>query len=51
VEFARGFFPGQHPEHANMLEWCGEDFDPDKFDPKQATKVMRRGLPDWRNMD
>jgi len=50
-EFLEAIRNPKHPEHANMLEWCGEDFDPDKFDPKQATKEMKKGLPDWREME
>ena len=35
--------------HEEMLRWRGM-FDPEKFDAKKATKLMRRGLPNWRNM-
>lgn len=40
----------KHEEHENMLEWIGGRFDAEDFDPKQATKEMRKGLPDWRSM-
>jgi len=40
----------KHEEHESMLEWIGERFDPEDFDPKQATKAMKKGLPDWRSM-
>jgi hypothetical protein len=33
--------------HEEMLRWRGK-FDSEKFDAEKATKVMRRGLPDWR---
>jgi hypothetical protein len=29
------------------MEW-GSNFDPEKFDAKQATREMKKGLPDWR---
>ena len=35
--------------HEEMLRWRGK-FDPEKFDAVKATKRMRRGLPDWRQM-
>lgn len=39
-----------HEQHEDMLEWVGGRFDPDDFDPATATRLMRRGLPDWRLM-
>ncbi len=41
----------KHEEHDSLLEWIGGQFDPEAFDPKQATKEMKKGLPDWRSMD
>ena len=35
--------------HEDMLRWRGK-FDPEKFDAGKATKLMQRGLPNWRNM-
>jgi Plasmid pRiA4b ORF-3-like protein len=40
----------KHEEHENMLEWIGGRFDSEDFDPKKATKEMKKGLPDWRSM-
>jgi hypothetical protein len=40
----------EHEEHAGMLEWVGGRFDPEAFDPVKATREMRRGLPNWREM-
>lgn len=40
----------KHEEHENMLEWIGGSFDSEAFDAKQATKQMKKGLPDWRSM-
>ena len=39
----------KHEQHEEFLEWRGP-CDPDKFDAAKATKMMRRGLPDWRQM-
>jgi hypothetical protein len=33
----------------DMRKWIGGKFDPEKFDPKAATKAMKKGLPDWRD--
>jgi hypothetical protein len=40
----------KHEEHESMLEWIGGRFDPEEFDARAATKAMKTGLPDWRNM-
>ena len=36
-----------HEEHSDYLEWQGP-FDPEAFDARAASKMMRRGLPNWR---
>ena len=41
--------PPKHEQHEEMVEWGG-NFDPEKFDARLATKVMKKGLPDWRSM-
>ncbi len=40
----------QHEDHEHVREWIGSRFDPEAFDPKQATRKMEKGLPDWRSM-
>jgi len=40
----------KHEQHKEMLEWVGGKFDPEKFDAATATKMMKKGLPDWRSM-
>jgi len=37
-------------QHERFVEWIGGKFDPEDFDSENATKRMRRGLPDWRKM-
>jgi Plasmid pRiA4b ORF-3-like protein/Domain of unknown function (DUF6398) len=41
--------PG-HERHDELKEWLGGPFDPEAFDPADATRRMRRGLPNWRTM-
>jgi hypothetical protein len=38
----------KHEQHREFVEWCGK-FDAEKFDARQATKAMNKGLPDWRS--
>lgn len=46
-EFLEAVADPKHEQHDDFKEWVG-DFDPEKFDAQQATKVMKKGLPDWR---
>ena len=46
-EFLEALADPKHEQHEEMLEWGG-NYDPEKFDAKQATKDMKEGLPDWR---
>jgi len=32
----------RHPEHAEMAEWLGRDFDPEEFDAARVTALLRR---------
>jgi hypothetical protein len=41
----------RHAQHKEMLEWIGGPFDPEAFENERATKAMRQGLPDWREME
>lgn len=36
--------------HEEFMEWC-EPFDPEAFDAKAATGEMRKGLPNWGEME
>ena len=48
-EFLEALADPEHEQHDEFMEWGGE-FDPEKFDARQATKDMKDGLPDWRLM-
>jgi pRiA4b ORF-3-like protein len=37
----------KHEEHEAMRDWAG-DFDAEQFSTADATRRMRRGLPNWR---
>ena len=50
VDFLEAILNKKHEQHKDMLEWIGGQFDPEDFDPRAATKDMKRGLPDWRSM-
>jgi hypothetical protein len=50
ADFVEAIQDPDHEEHESLLQWAGGSFDPDSFDPVRATKVMQRGLPDWRRM-
>ena len=48
AEFVEAIGDPKHGRHAELLEWSGP-FDPEEFDPAEATKAMREGVPDWRD--
>jgi hypothetical protein len=47
TEFLQAIGDPEDEEYDRMLEWAG-DFDPEEFDAAKTTKLMRRGLHDWR---
>jgi len=49
LDYLEALADPKHEQHEEFLEWRGP-CDPDKFDAGKATKMMRRGLPDWRQM-
>jgi len=49
ADFLEAVSDPKHEEHKHMVEWIGRNFDPQKFDPVQASKAMKKGLPDWRD--
>jgi hypothetical protein len=34
-----------HPDHSNLTEWAPSDFDPEEFDPDDATEAMKMARP------
>ncbi len=46
-EFLEALADPKHEQHDAFVEWAGE-FDPEMFDAEKTTKLMRRGIPDWR---
>ncbi len=48
-EFLEALADPKHEQHDDFVEWRGP-FDAEAFDAEKATKAMRRGLPDWRQM-
>jgi len=49
AEYVEALADPKHERHEEFMEWSGP-FDPDDFDPKKATREMKKGLPDWRSM-
>lgn len=47
-EFLEALADPKHEQHDDFMEWGG-DFDPKDFDAVETTKVMKKGLPDWRS--
>ncbi|QDT48926.1 Plasmid pRiA4b ORF-3-like protein [Symmachiella dynata] len=47
AEFLEVIGDPKHEQHQEFLEWRGP-FAPEEFDAGKTTKLMRRGLPDWR---
>jgi hypothetical protein len=50
ADFLDAIGNNKHEQHKEMLRCVGGRFDPEQFDAAAATKSMRKGLPDWRNM-
>ena len=49
-EFLQAIANPKHEEHEACLKWAGGAFDSEKFSATAATKRMRQGLPNWREM-
>lgn len=44
-DFLKAIADPKHERHEELLEWLGDDFDPEAFDAETATKEMRRVKP------
>ncbi len=49
AEYLEALADPKHEQHDDFVEWGG-DFDSEEFDAAKTTKLMRRGLPNWRDM-
>ena len=49
-EYLEAITDPNHEHHQEFME-CRGPYDPEAFDAKAATKKMRRGLPNWREME
>jgi Plasmid pRiA4b ORF-3-like protein len=47
-EFLEALADPKHEQHEDFVQWSGRGYYPESFDPIQATKHMKRGLPNWR---
>jgi len=48
AEYLAALANPKHECHDEYMEWSGP-FDPVDFEPKKATREMKKGLPDWRS--
>jgi len=39
-QLLEAFADPSHPEHQELLEWLGEDYEPEKFDAQEANRVF-----------
>jgi hypothetical protein len=51
ADFVQAMADPEDERHEELVQWLGEEFAPEAFDPVVATARMRQGLPDWRRMD
>ena len=50
ADFLEAIADPENEQHEELREWIGGKFDPEAFDPVEATRRMKRGLPDWRDL-
>jgi hypothetical protein len=48
-EYLEAIADPRHERHREMLDWNGP-FNPNTFNPRQATQVMQEGILDWRKL-
>ena len=39
-DFLKVYYDKAHPEHEEMVEWAGEDFDPERFDFEEVNRIL-----------
>ena len=49
-EYLEALADRKHERHKEFMEWRGR-FDPEEFDAQATTKEMRKGVPNWREME
>jgi hypothetical protein len=47
ADFLEALADPSHEEHEEFKQWAG-NFNPEEFDAEKLTKLMQRGLPDWK---
>jgi Plasmid pRiA4b ORF-3-like protein len=50
VDFLEAIADPEDERHEELLRWAGGTFNPEWFSPAIATRLMKKGLPDWRKM-
>jgi hypothetical protein len=50
ADFLEAISDPENDQHETMREWIGRRFDPNAFNPTTATRRMKHGLPNWREM-
>ena len=50
ADFLERIADPEDEERESLLRWAGGKFDPEAFSPVVATRLMKKGLPDWRRM-
>jgi transposase len=50
ADFIEAIQNPKHEQHDELLEWIGEEFDPEAFSPAASTRAMHKGPLDWRKL-
>ena len=40
-DFLKAIHDENHPRHEELIEWAGDDFDPEDFDPEEVNQALR----------
>ncbi|NYT02098.1 MAG: plasmid pRiA4b ORF-3 family protein [Methanosarcinales archaeon] len=41
-DFLVAFRDPEHPDHEEIMDWAGEDYDPDKFDKNEINRLLKK---------